>query len=271
MGTDSDCCCVSTAGRLTRTRGDDHEPVGPPSAGRLRAGLRPVRRRVRAGRRGARRRHGRRGRRDAERVGRAADEDADRQEQLRQFAQCMRDNGVDVPDPDPAAGVRGFGALAERLSSDDPAVQAAFTACQSKLPNGGEPPKLNAGAARGLPGVRQCMRDNGVDLPDPGRGRQPAARRPLRGGLNPRTRRSRPPSPRAGTPSPARCRAAPRARRRRVEPAPRRSPAPDRRSCRWLGGAGRRRGARTRPYGLDFSAGSPPAAAARRCRRPPAP
>ena len=115
----------------------------------------------------------------------APDEDADRQEQLRQFAQCMRDNGVDVPDPDPAAGIRGFGALAEKLSSDDPAVQAAFTACQSKLPNGGQPPKLNAEQLEAYRVFAGCMREHGVDLPDPAADGSLQLGGLLRAGLNP--------------------------------------------------------------------------------------
>jgi hypothetical protein len=90
----------------------------------------------------------------------------DRDEQLRQFAQCMRDNGVDVPDPQPGGGA--FGGLAAGLNQNDPKFQAAFTACQAKLPNGGQPPKLDAAQVEQYRAFAQCMRDNGVDLPDPG-------------------------------------------------------------------------------------------------------
>jgi len=50
------------------------------------------------------------------------------------FAQCMRDNGVpDFPDPDSEGRFRGVG----HERQDDPKFQAAFEACQEKLPGGG--------------------------------------------------------------------------------------------------------------------------------------
>jgi hypothetical protein len=65
--------------------------------------------------------------------------DPQQQEQLRQFAQCMRDNGVDMPDPDPNGG--GFGPGDANLNTADPNFQKALQACQDKLssiiPGGG--------------------------------------------------------------------------------------------------------------------------------------
>ncbi len=97
----------------------------------------------------------------------ASDEEADREEQLRDFAQCMRDHGVDLPDPQPGTGVSGLAPWAEVLSGDDPTVQAAFEACQSRLPNGGEPPQLNPEQLEVYRNFAGCMRENGIDLPDP--------------------------------------------------------------------------------------------------------
>jgi hypothetical protein len=90
---------------------------------------------------------------------------ADRDEQLRQFAQCMRDHGVNMQDPQPGAGPGG--GLASGINPNDPAVQSAFTACQSKLPNGGQLPKLNTQQLEQYRVFAQCMRDNAIDLPDP--------------------------------------------------------------------------------------------------------
>jgi hypothetical protein len=54
--------------------------------------------------------------------------------QARAFAQCIRDNGVpDFPDPDAQGRFRG----ASHELQNDPTFQAAFAACQSKLPGGG--------------------------------------------------------------------------------------------------------------------------------------
>lgn len=90
----------------------------------------------------------------------------DRDEQLRQFAQCMRDHGVDVADPQP--GSVGGGLVGSGLDPNDPQVSAAYTACRSKLPGGGEPPKLDPEQVKAYEAFAGCMRDNGVDLPDPG-------------------------------------------------------------------------------------------------------
>jgi hypothetical protein len=92
---------------------------------------------------------------------------ADREEQLRQFAQCMRDAGVDVKDPQPGTGFGGLGGMGDGINPNDPKVQAAFASCQSKLPNGGQPPKLNPQQIERYRDFAGCMRENGIDLPDP--------------------------------------------------------------------------------------------------------
>jgi hypothetical protein len=53
-------------------------------------------------------------------------------EQLRKFAKCMRDHGINVADPDPAnPGIRINGA-----GPGDPKFKAAQDACQSLMPGG---------------------------------------------------------------------------------------------------------------------------------------
>ncbi|MBO0868505.1 MAG: hypothetical protein J2P15_08060 [Micromonosporaceae bacterium] len=61
-------------------------------------------------------------------------------ENLRKFAQCMRQHGVNVADPDPAnPAIR----LPDGLSPNDPAFQAAQQACRSAL--GGAPLMMQGG------------------------------------------------------------------------------------------------------------------------------
>ncbi len=56
-------------------------------------------------------------------------------EQMREFSQCMRDNGVpDFPDPDPDGRLRG----PAHEQQDDPKFRAAMETCRQKLPGGGE-------------------------------------------------------------------------------------------------------------------------------------
>jgi hypothetical protein len=91
----------------------------------------------------------------------------DRTDQLRQFAQCMRDQGVDVKDPQPGAALGGIAGMGEGINQNDPHVIQAFQKCQSKLPNGGQPPRLNPQQVEIFRQFAQCMRDHGIDLPDP--------------------------------------------------------------------------------------------------------
>ncbi|MEE8498530.1 MAG: hypothetical protein V3S62_08340 [Acidimicrobiia bacterium] len=49
------------------------------------------------------------------------------------FAECMRDNGIDMADPDLSGGGRPGGGLLFQLDVSDPAVEAALEICQSEL------------------------------------------------------------------------------------------------------------------------------------------
>jgi len=56
-------------------------------------------------------------------------------EQMREFSQCMRNNGLpDFPDPDADGRLRGVG----HERQGDPKYQAAMETCRQKLPGGGE-------------------------------------------------------------------------------------------------------------------------------------
>jgi hypothetical protein len=92
---------------------------------------------------------------------------SDHEKQLA-FARCMRDNGVDMPDPKPI----GDGGLAVAAGSaadaNDPAFNAALEKCRSKLPNGGQPRPLTPEQREKQLAFAKCMRENGItDFPDP--------------------------------------------------------------------------------------------------------
>ena len=95
--------------------------------------------------------------------------DAAEQDALVKFAQCMRQHGVNMPDPTPG-GSSGRGAIQALPggSAKDPAaiqkMQAASTACDKLLPNGGKPTAQDE--QRRLK-FAQCMRAHGVNMPDP--------------------------------------------------------------------------------------------------------
>ena len=105
----------------------------------------------------------------------------DREDALLAFAACMRDNGVDMPDPQFGLdGKANMGTLFGELDEDDAAVQAATEACDAYLPSSlADDPVLQAERQDALLVFAQCMRDNGVEMDDPvaggGPGRGPMA------------------------------------------------------------------------------------------------
>ncbi len=85
------------------------------------------------------------------------------EERSREFAKCMRDNGVDLPDPEPGGEPGGFG----EVDRTDPDFERARQACREFLPGGGDLSKLDPGKLDQLRAFTQCMRGNGIDIPDP--------------------------------------------------------------------------------------------------------
>jgi len=85
------------------------------------------------------------------------------------FAKCMRDNGVDMPDPVAGAGGGGAAIAVGGDGIDPTKMQKAFESCQSFLGAG----QINGGAQIDpvmqdkMVAFAKCMRENGVDMPDP--------------------------------------------------------------------------------------------------------
>ncbi|MBE3012705.1 hypothetical protein IL992_26450 [Microbispora sp. NEAU-D428] len=88
----------------------------------------------------------------------------DRQEAQLKFAQCMREHGVDMPDPDPDGRVRIMS-----KKGDEASMQKAMQACQHFMKDavgdklGGDDPQARDRMLK----FAQCMREHGVDMPDP--------------------------------------------------------------------------------------------------------
>ncbi|MEU8343932.1 hypothetical protein AB0C74_19735 [Spirillospora sp. NPDC048832] len=81
------------------------------------------------------------------------------------FAQCMRENGVDVPDP----GAADEKALRFGKGVDRKKLQGALEKCRQWLQAGGQMPDLKDPKVRDqYVKFAQCMREHGVDIPDPG-------------------------------------------------------------------------------------------------------
>jgi hypothetical protein len=96
-----------------------------------------------------------------EQAGSGVDED-----KMRQFAKCMRDNGIDMPDPEQGGvGVR-IQAQGEG-SVDMEKMNKAQEACKQHLPNGGEMREMTPEEKDKMRADAKCMREHGVDWPDP--------------------------------------------------------------------------------------------------------
>ncbi|TDD15407.1 hypothetical protein [Nonomuraea diastatica] len=90
----------------------------------------------------------------------------DPQEQGLKFAQCMRENGVEVADPEPGKGVRMK--LEVKGPEDRERVEKAQEACKEFAPSGQKSGQGDPKAGENLRKLAQCMRDNGVEAyPDP--------------------------------------------------------------------------------------------------------
>jgi hypothetical protein len=84
------------------------------------------------------------------------------------FAECMRENGVDMDDPGPEGGVL---LRAGPGSGNDPAVvRKAQEACRKHMENV-DPPELSEEDEREFKEralkFARCMREQGIDMPDP--------------------------------------------------------------------------------------------------------
>jgi hypothetical protein len=83
----------------------------------------------------------------------------------RQYAQCMRDNGVsDFPDPDADGRFSGIG----HEQQDTPTYKAAAEKCRALAPGGDHQNTADPAYIEQMRQFSQCMRDHGLpDFPDP--------------------------------------------------------------------------------------------------------
>ena len=90
------------------------------------------------------------------------------------FARCMREHGVDIPDPQPGTGGKGgdfnFRVGTTGKAADKDKLQQADSACRHFIegigsgPNGG---KMDPATQDALIAFSKCMREHGIDMPDP--------------------------------------------------------------------------------------------------------
>jgi hypothetical protein len=94
----------------------------------------------------------------------------DREEALLKFAECMRDHGIDLPDPQTGSGGSGLRiARPEGPDMDSDKARAARDACGKYLDDVRQEftPEQRAEFQDRMLAFAKCMRANGVDMPDP--------------------------------------------------------------------------------------------------------
>lgn len=111
--------------------------------------------------------------------GDSAESAAEQEEAQLEFAQCMRDHGVEMEDPKPGqrgvvlgvtkAKGSGPGVKSTGIDPNDPATKKALAACKGKLGEMGQPPSPEEQEEfkEDALAFAQCMRENGIDMPDP--------------------------------------------------------------------------------------------------------
>ena len=93
----------------------------------------------------------------------------DPQQAALEFAKCMREHGVDMPDPEvDSKGRIRVTVRAGRGQADPKKLEAAQRACGHLMGGGGEGPgKLDPKAQDAMLAFARWMREHGIDMPDP--------------------------------------------------------------------------------------------------------
>jgi hypothetical protein len=88
---------------------------------------------------------------------------------MRNFAKCMRDNGINMADPQQGSGGGMVTKVEGKKGDDNPGkMKAAEAKCKHLMPDGGKPPKLSPEEVTKMRAFAKCMRQHGINMPDPG-------------------------------------------------------------------------------------------------------
>lgn len=107
--------------------------------------------------------------------GKQADNVSD-EDKMRNYAKCMREHGIDMPDPKTDGDAQGTISIdaGEGRPGEDK-MKTADDACRKLLPNGGEIKPPSPEELDKMRKEAKCMREHGVDFPDPDPGKGGAA------------------------------------------------------------------------------------------------
>jgi hypothetical protein len=82
------------------------------------------------------------------------------------YARCLRQHGIDMPDPTFDAQGRMAMQMPSGVGPDDPKFKAAEQACKQYAPVG-EPEKPDPQLQQQMLAYARCMRQHGINIPDP--------------------------------------------------------------------------------------------------------
>ena len=90
------------------------------------------------------------------------------------FAQCMREHGVDMPDPVFSGTAGGGGTITQQRPALNPQTEPAFNAAneackhfQDDIRRNGTSEPMSAAEQKAFLDYAACMRDHGIDMADP--------------------------------------------------------------------------------------------------------
>jgi hypothetical protein len=106
------------------------------------------------------------------------------------FSRCMRENGIDMPDPKFEGNRVTMQAGGPDKPTDPAKMKAAEKAC-AKYRDAVKPPEQSPEKAeefkKGALANARCMREHGIDMPDPTFDENGGARMELKKGINPQS------------------------------------------------------------------------------------
>jgi hypothetical protein len=115
----------------------------------------------------------------------------DPQQRALDFAKCMREHGIDMPDPevDDQGRIKvrvGAGGAGKR--PDPKKLEAAQKACGSLMGGGDGPAQLDPEDRDAMVAFAKCMREHGIDMPDPTDGGLTVRKEAGGGGVDPESK-----------------------------------------------------------------------------------
>ena len=82
------------------------------------------------------------------------------------YARCMRQHGINMPDPKFDAAGRVAQQLPQGVGPDAPRFKAADQACKQYAPSGA-PERIDPQVQQQMLAYARCMRQHGINIPDP--------------------------------------------------------------------------------------------------------